>query len=141
MTVPTIRPATAGKIPALGHLIAVSFNHLGPNVYLVPPPADRIPVHAGFFALLTEVAAEHGRVDVVDGAGGPVATAVWFDYTRPVPEPADFGERLAALAGPYGHTSTRSASCSPPTTRTSRTGTWRSWPCTRPGRAAGWAAR
>ena len=34
MTVPTIRPARAGEIPALGHLIAVSFNHLGPNVYL-----------------------------------------------------------------------------------------------------------
>jgi len=101
VTEPTVRPARAGEIPALGHLIAVSFNHLDPNVYLVPPPADRIPVHAGFFALLTEVAAEHGRVDVVDGAGGPVATAVWFDYTHPVPEPADFGERLAAVAGPY----------------------------------------
>ena len=86
MTVPTIRPARAGEIPAPGHLIAVSLNHLGPNVYLVPPPTERIPVYAGFFALLTEVAAEHGRVDVVDGAGSPVATAVWFDYTQPVPE-------------------------------------------------------
>jgi len=102
VTEPTIRPARAGEIPALGHLIAVSFNHLGPNVYLVPPPADRIRVHAEFFALLTEVAAEHGRVDVVDGAGGPVATAVWFDYTHPVPEPADFGERFFRMWRPPG---------------------------------------
>ena len=79
-----------------------------PNVYLVPPLADRIPVHAGFLALLTEVAEEHGRGDVVDGAGSPAATAVWFDYLRPVPDPADFDERVAALAGPTGRTSTRS---------------------------------
>jgi ribosomal protein S18 acetylase RimI-like enzyme len=101
VTEPTIRPAGVGEVPALGELIAVSFNHLGPNLYLVPPLVDRVPVHAEFFALLTEVAAEHGRVDVIDGPDGPVATAVWFDYTRPVPEPVDFDKRLAALAGPY----------------------------------------
>ena len=56
---------------------------------------------ADFFALFTEVAAEHGRVDVIDGEDGPAAAAVWFDYTRPVPEPADYDKRLAALAGPY----------------------------------------
>ena len=59
---------------------------------------------ADFFTLLTEVAAGHGRVDVVDvvdGADGLAATAVWFDYTKPVPEPAEFDKRLAALAGPY----------------------------------------
>ena len=101
MTDPTIRPALDEEIPAVGELIAVSFNELGANVYLVPPLADRVPVMADFFTLLTEVAAGHGRVDVVDGADGPAATAVWFDYTKPVPEPAEFDKRLAALAGPY----------------------------------------
>ena len=100
-TEPTIRPALAAEIPAVGELIAVSFNELDANIYLVPPLVDRVPVLADFFTLLTEVAAEHGRVDVIDGTDGPAATAVWFDYTRPVPEPDEFGERLAALAGPY----------------------------------------
>jgi GNAT superfamily N-acetyltransferase len=98
---PAIRPALTAEIPAVGELIAVSFNELGANAYLVPPLADRVPVMAGFFTLLTEVAAGHGRVDVIDGDAGPVATAVWFDYTTPVPEPADFDTRLAAFAGPY----------------------------------------
>ena len=85
----------------MGELIAVSFNDLGANIYLVPPLVDRVPVLADFFTLLTEVAAEHGRVDVIDGTDGLAATAVWFDYTRPVPEPDEFDKRLAALAGPY----------------------------------------
>ena len=101
MTEPTIRPALATEIPAAGELIAVSFNDLGPNIYLVPPLVDRSPVLADFFTLLTDVAAEHGRVDVIDGTDGPVAVAVWFDYTHPIPEPADYDKRLAALAGPY----------------------------------------
>ena len=101
MTEPTIRPAMPTEIPAVGELIAISFDDLAPNAYLVPPPSERVPVLADFFALFTEVAAEHGRVDVIDGEDGPAAAAVWFDYTRPVPEPADYDKRLAALAGPY----------------------------------------
>jgi ribosomal protein S18 acetylase RimI-like enzyme len=100
-TEPAIRPALTAEIAAVGHLIAVSFNELAANIYLVPPLADRVPVMADFFTMLTEVAAEHGRVDVIDGSDGPAATAVWFDYTHPVPEPADFDKRLAAFAGPY----------------------------------------
>jgi hypothetical protein len=99
VTEPAIRAARAAEIPDLGHLIAVSFNDLGANVYLVPPLADRVPVLADFFTLLTEVAAEHGRVDVIDGAEGPVASAVWFDYTYPVLEPDDVGKQLDAPAG------------------------------------------
>jgi ribosomal protein S18 acetylase RimI-like enzyme len=97
----TIRPARPEEVPAVGELIAVAFDDLAANRYLVPPPAERVPVMAGFFALLTEVAAEHGRVDVVDGPAGPAATAVWFDYTAEMPEPAGYEARLAALAGPY----------------------------------------
>jgi ribosomal protein S18 acetylase RimI-like enzyme len=101
VTEPTIRAALAAEIATVGELIAVAFDELGANRYLVPPAADRVPVLAGFFTLLSEVAAAHGRVDVVDGTDGPAATAVWFDYTRPVPEPVEFDKRLAALAGPY----------------------------------------
>jgi ribosomal protein S18 acetylase RimI-like enzyme len=97
----TIRSARAEEVPAVGELIAVAFDDLAANAYLVPPPADRVPVMAGFFALLTEVAAEHGRIDVVDGPSGLAGTAVWFDYTAEMPEPAGYDPRLAALAGPY----------------------------------------
>jgi hypothetical protein len=100
VTEPTIRAARTAEIPSAGHLIAVAFNELDANAYLVPPLADRVPVMAGFFTQLTEVAAEHGRVDVVDGTDGPVATAVWFDYTQLVPEQADFDNiRLYRRAG------------------------------------------
>jgi ribosomal protein S18 acetylase RimI-like enzyme len=97
----TVRPARAEELPAVGKLIAVAFDGLAANAYLVPPPADRVPVMAEFFALLSEVAAEHGRIDVVDGPSGLAGTAVWFDYTAGMPEPAGYEARLAALAGPY----------------------------------------
>jgi GNAT superfamily N-acetyltransferase len=97
----TIRPARPGEVPAVAELIAVSFNDLAPNAYLVPPMVDRVPVMADFFTLLTEVAAEHGRIDVVDGPSGLAATAVWFDYTAEMPEPPEYDKRLAVLAGPY----------------------------------------
>jgi ribosomal protein S18 acetylase RimI-like enzyme len=94
----SIRAARPGEIPAVGHLIAVSFNDLAANAYLVPPLADRVPVLAEFFTLLTEQAA---RVDVVDGPDGLAATAVWFDNTTEQPDPPEYDKRLAALAGPY----------------------------------------
>ena len=97
MTDPTIRPALDEEIPAVGELIAVSFNKLGANVYLVPPLADRVPVMADFFTLLTEVAAGHGRVDVVDGADGLAPPR--SGSTTPSRSPSR--PRLAALAGPY----------------------------------------
>ncbi|MCA2214031.1 GNAT family N-acetyltransferase [Jidongwangia harbinensis] len=99
-----IRPARPDEIDDLGRLIAVSFDHLDANAYLVPAPADRIPVMADFFALLTGHAAGYGRVDVLDGPRGPVATAVWFDLTRDVPDPPDYDRRMTALSGVYrGH--------------------------------------
>jgi hypothetical protein len=43
VTEPTIRPALTAEIPTVGQLIAVSFNELGANMYLVPrwPTASR----------------------------------------------------------------------------------------------------
>ena len=101
MREPTIRPALTTELPVVGELIAVSFNELAPNIYLVPPPAERVPVLADFFTLLSEVAVDHGRIEVIDGTDGLAAAAVWFDYTQPVPDPDDYDKRVEALAGPY----------------------------------------
>ncbi len=101
MTEPTIRPALTTEIPAVGELISLSFDDLAPNRYLVPRPAERTPLLAEFFTLLSEVAAAYGRIDVIDGPDGLAAAVVWFDYTRPIPDPDGLDKRLAALAGPY----------------------------------------
>jgi len=57
---------------------------------------------ADFFTLLTEHAHKYGRVDVIDRAGGGlVATAVWFDRSKDMPEPEHYDHRLKSLAGQY----------------------------------------
>lgn len=98
-----IRPAQEHEIPAVGYLIADSFNHLDADAYLVPPLEDRVNVMADFFTLLTEHAHSYGKIDVIERPGGDglAATAVWFDYTREAPDPENYEERLAKLAGKY----------------------------------------
>ncbi|RZU54558.1 acetyltransferase (GNAT) family protein [Krasilnikovia cinnamomea] len=96
-----IRPAAAAELSAVGALVALSFDRLDANHYLVPDGGDRLRVMGDYFTLYTEHAAGHGRVDVVPGADGPAATAVWFDRTGKTPEPPSYHARLAALAGPY----------------------------------------
>ncbi|GAB1640387.1 GNAT family N-acetyltransferase [Krasilnikovia sp. MM14-A1259] len=96
-----IRPAGEAELAAVGALVALSFDRLEANHYLVPDGADRLRVMGDFFTLYTEHAARHGSVDVVPGADGIVATAVWFDRTAPMTEPPSYDSRLAALAGPY----------------------------------------
>ncbi|MFI6078001.1 GNAT family N-acetyltransferase [Actinoplanes sp. NPDC051343] len=97
-----IRPAREDEIPAVGYLIADSFNDLLADAYLVPPLEDRLTVMADFFTLLTEHAQSYGRIDVIDRPGGGLAAcAVWFDYTREAPDPDNYEERLAKLAGKY----------------------------------------
>jgi ribosomal protein S18 acetylase RimI-like enzyme len=70
-----VRPAREDEIPAVGYLIADSFNDLLADAYLVPPLEDRLTVMAD--------------------------CAVWFDYTREAPDPENYEERLAKLAGKY----------------------------------------
>jgi ribosomal protein S18 acetylase RimI-like enzyme len=96
---PVIRPAAdAAEIAVLGSLIAFSFDHLDANHYLVPQEDERLERMAGFFTLLTEHAAEHGKVLVTeDGAAG----AVWFDRTREPVEPVEYERRLKAVAGDF----------------------------------------
>jgi ribosomal protein S18 acetylase RimI-like enzyme len=103
VTFPTIRSAREDELAAVGHLISLSFFHLGADVYLVPPLEDRLPVMADFFTLYTEHAFKFGRVDVIDSPSGDglVAAAVWFDNTVEMPAPERYEERLRDLAGEY----------------------------------------
>ncbi|UQU61351.1 GNAT family N-acetyltransferase [Couchioplanes caeruleus] len=95
-----IRSATPDEIPAVGRLIAQSFDHLPQNRSLVPDENDRLPVMTEFFTFLTGSAPASGRVDVIeDAAGGLAATAVWFDRTREMPEIDAYEQRLSALTG------------------------------------------
>jgi ribosomal protein S18 acetylase RimI-like enzyme len=98
-----IRPARQDEIPAIGLLIAESFNDLPQNAYLVPPLEDRIRVMTDFFTLYTEHAFSYGRIDVIDNPAGDglVATAVWFDNTTEAPEPEAYEERLGTITGQY----------------------------------------
>ena len=99
---PVIRPATEAELPAVGALIALSFDHLEQNHSLVPDPAARLRVMGDFFTLLTEHAPLCGKVEVIDGpAGDLVAAAVWFDRTHEMPEIPHYDDRLAALAGEW----------------------------------------
>jgi ribosomal protein S18 acetylase RimI-like enzyme len=98
---PAIRPAREDEIAAVGALVALSFNDLDANAYLVPPLTDRLRVMGDFFTLYTQHAYRHGRVDVIDGDDGLAATAVWFDRTQDMPEPSEYASRMAVLAGPY----------------------------------------
>ena len=103
MTFPEIRSAREDELAAVGHLISLSFFHLGADIYLVPPLDDRLPVMADFFTLYTEHAFKFGRVDVIDSPSGDglVAAAVWFDNTVEMPAPERYEERLRDLAGEY----------------------------------------
>ncbi len=101
--IPVIRPATEAELPAVGALIALSFDELEQNRSLVPDPAARLRVMGDFFTLLTEHAPLCGKVDVIDdpAGGGLAAAAVWFDRTVAMPEIPHYEDRLAALAGQW----------------------------------------
>ncbi|MFI5896751.1 GNAT family N-acetyltransferase [Actinoplanes sp. NPDC051513] len=103
MTYPEIRPAREDEIPAVGHLVGLSFLDLPQCAYLVPPLEDRLSVTADYFTMLTEHAYRYGLVDVIDNpaGGGLAATAVWFDYTREAPDPENYEENLRSMAGEY----------------------------------------
>ncbi|MFC7272530.1 GNAT family N-acetyltransferase [Paractinoplanes rhizophilus] len=103
MTYPEIRPARADEIPAVGQLVGLSFLDLPQCAYLVPPLTARLTVTTDYFTMLTEHAHSYGRVDVIDNPDGAglAATAVWFDYTREAPDPANYEERLRSMAGEY----------------------------------------
>ncbi|WP_229074596.1 GNAT family N-acetyltransferase [Actinoplanes sp. DH11] len=97
-----IRQARQDEIPAVGAMVSNAFDDLAANHYLVPVPAEREKVMAGFFALESETAFKQGRIDVVDHPdGGYAAAAVWFDRVTDLPEAEAYMDRLGAIAGEH----------------------------------------
>lgn len=98
MTQISIRRAGPADAEGVAELVARAFLPLAAVGWLVPEPARRLPILAADFRILVEHALEHGHVDVVEGGA---AAAVWFDRTRPAPDPPDYDRRLAAACGEW----------------------------------------
>ncbi|MEU4562009.1 GNAT family N-acetyltransferase [Actinoplanes sp. NPDC023936] len=97
-----IRRIRQDEIPAVGAMISNAFDDLAANHYLVPVPAEREKVMAGFFTLESETAFKQGRIEVIDHPdGGYAAAAVWFDRETDLPEAEAYMERLEAIAGEH----------------------------------------
>lgn len=101
MPSPIVRRVDGDEVDSVGALIALAFNDLDADAYLVPPLDDRQRVCGDYFTMHSKHALEHGRIDVIGECDGLSAAAVWFDRTRDVPELDDYERRLADLAGPY----------------------------------------
>lgn len=99
MTDLTIRTAESpADVAAVAELIALSFDDLRPNRYLVPDPERRRAIMAGYFGLAAEQAAGGaGEVHLLERGGELVATAVWFDRTGPETPFPDYEERLRQI--------------------------------------------
>ncbi|MFF5293030.1 GNAT family N-acetyltransferase [Paractinoplanes globisporus] len=96
---PRLRIAGEPDIDLVADVVADAFDHLEVINWLVPDPDRRWQVSRAWYRLYIEHA--------IRGAGQVVLTedhaacAVWFDRTGPVTEPANYGQRLAALAGAH----------------------------------------
>ncbi len=93
-----ILPAAADEADSLTDLVAEAFAGLTVTAWLVPEPDQRLPVLRGAFRILVDHALEHGHVDVLADRTG---VAVWLHRDRPIPEPQNYEQRLAAACGPH----------------------------------------
>lgn len=100
--IPAVRTATGDDAPALSALLAEAFlrGDLGP--WLVPDLDTRAQIYRSYFALVTEHALDHGRVEVTgDRPPDLAAAAVWYRIEGgPAPAAADYDARLALITGP-----------------------------------------
>ena len=101
MTDVAIVPASAAEVIPVADLIAQAFQELKATAWLVPDPQQRAAIMTGDFAILVEHALTYGVIDTARTRDGLVGAAVWLDYTRKVPAPADYDGRLAAACKPY----------------------------------------
>ena len=91
---PDVRPCTDASQAA--RVIAEAFTDLAVSRALVPAGAgERKARLEGYLQIHVDHAMVHGQVDVIDTR----AVAVWFDLTRSLAIPADYGSRLAAACG------------------------------------------
>lgn len=92
MTIATVTDPEA--LSRAGALIALSFDHLAVNHYLVADPRRRLPVMTDYFTRHTR------NADLVLQTADGAAVAVLFDRTRPAPEAEHVdtsGDRFAEL--------------------------------------------
>ncbi|MBB2943539.1 ribosomal protein S18 acetylase RimI-like enzyme [Actinoplanes lutulentus] len=102
MSDPVIRPIREDEVETVGAFISNAFDDLAANHYLVPVPAERETVMAGFFSLESETAFKQGRIEVIDHPdGGYAAAAVWFDRVTDLPEAEAYMERLETITGDH----------------------------------------
>jgi len=86
------------RVAAATDLITTAFHSLAVSKWLVADPDQRWAAQHAQFQMLVEHAAEHGTIYLDPDR---TATAVWLDYTRPVPEPADYDRRLLQACGEH----------------------------------------
>lgn len=101
MTAAGLAPAvTAGPadLDALSQVIAAAFHDLPPSRWLVGDPAQRARIFPGIFRILLDWAMTDGSVITTPGRDG---VALWIPAgSQPPGPPADYPDRLAAVAGP-----------------------------------------
>jgi GNAT superfamily N-acetyltransferase len=95
---PPITQATFSDASTVAHLIAEAFFPLDASRWLVPDPDHRHAAMAGQFTILVEHALTFGHVDLLTDT---TAAAVWLHYTRPLPPPVEYDQRLTRVCGVY----------------------------------------
>src|SRR5690625_5200722 len=101
MSAPTdlaVTTSAEDRVAAATDLITTAFHSLAVSKWLVADPDERWAAQRGQFRMLVEHAAEHGTIYLDPDR---TATAVWLDYTRPVPEPPDYDRRLLEVCGAH----------------------------------------
>ncbi|GIG55736.1 N-acetyltransferase [Longispora fulva] len=93
--------AAAGDLDDVTRIITTAFAPIAVCRWLVPDDTSRERVLRDFFGILTRHAAEHGYTHIATRVGAPIAAAVWFPRTAPLPDIPDYPARLAAATGAH----------------------------------------
>ncbi len=97
----TVRAATSEDLSTVAELLAEAFLHADLAGWLIPHLYTRARTYPPYFALLTEHALAHGRVELT---GHDTAVSIWYRIDRaPLPEPPDYDQRLADITGEFHH--------------------------------------
>ena len=99
--VPAVPAVTAGPADAeaLSQVIAVAFHDLAPSRWLIADPGERARIFPGFFRILVDWALADGTVTTTPDRD---AAALWIPAgDQPPSPPADYPDRVAAVAGPW----------------------------------------
>ena len=89
--------AESGDLEVLSGVVAEAFFDLAPSRWLVPDPDARRVMFPAYFGLYLEQAFARGVVWTTAERAG---AALWLPAGgEPVPQAADYGSRLAAIAG------------------------------------------